>query len=50
MKIGIMSFPHSRSLGCMLQMRALYHAVEQQGHEVEIINYVCDDRHNPGNE
>ena len=40
MKIGILTFPHAPSLGAMLQMRSLYHAVEELGHEVEIINYV----------
>lgn len=42
MKVGILTFPHSPSLGAMLQMRSLYHAVESMGHDVEIINYVSD--------
>lgn len=40
MKIGILTFPHSPSLGAMLQMRSLYHALEDMGYEVEIVNYV----------
>ncbi|MBR2354224.1 MAG: polysaccharide pyruvyl transferase family protein, partial [Clostridia bacterium] len=39
MKIGILTFPHAPSLGAMLQMRALYHALESMGHDVEIVNY-----------
>ena len=42
MKVGILTFPHSPSLGAMLQMRALYHVVHELGHEVEIINYVSN--------
>lgn len=40
MKVGILTFPHSPSLGAMLQMGALYHVIESMGHDVEIINYV----------
>lgn len=42
MKVGILTFPHSPSLGAMLQMGALYHVVEKMGHEVEVINYVSE--------
>lgn len=42
MKVGILTFPHSPSIGAMLQMRSLYHIVEALGHEAEIINYVSD--------
>lgn len=42
MKVGILTFPHSPSLGAMLQMGALYHVVEEMGHDVVIINYVSD--------
>lgn len=42
MKVGILTFPHSPSIGAMLQMRSLYYVVEKLGHEVEIINYVSD--------
>lgn len=40
MKVGILTFPHAPSLGAMLQMGALYHTIQSQGHDVEIINYV----------
>lgn len=40
MKVGILTFPHSPSLGAMLQMGSLYHVIESMGHDVEIINYV----------
>lgn len=43
MKVGILTFPHAPSLGAMLQMGALYHTVQAQGHDVEIINYVGSD-------
>lgn len=39
MKIGILTFPNSSSYGAVLQMYALYNAVEKLGVEVEIINY-----------
>lgn len=39
MKIGILTFPNSTSYGAVLQMYALYRAVEKLGHEAEIINY-----------
>lgn len=42
MKIGILTFPHSPSLGAMLQMGALYHVIHELGHEVEIVNYVSN--------
>lgn len=42
MKVGILTFPHSPSLGAMLQMGSLYHFIESMGHEVEIVNYVSD--------
>lgn len=42
MKVGILTFPHSPSLGAMLQMGSLYHVIEEMGHEVEIINYVSN--------
>ena len=42
MKVGILTFPHSPSLGAMLQMNALYHAIQELGHDVEIINYVSE--------
>lgn len=40
MKVGILTFPHSPSLGAMLQMGSLYHTIQEMGHDVEIINYV----------
>ena len=39
MKVGILTFPNSISYGASLQMHALYRAVEQLGHQPEIINY-----------
>lgn len=42
MKVGILSFPHSPSIGAMLQMGALYQTIEDLGYNVEIINYVSD--------
>lgn len=40
MKIGILTFPNTTSYGAVLQMYALYRAVEQLGGEPEIINYL----------
>ena len=42
MKVGILTFPHSPSLGAMLQMGALYNTIKELGHDVYIINYVSD--------
>lgn len=42
MKVGILTFPHAPSLGAMLQMDALYHTIQELGHDVEIINYVSE--------
>ena len=42
MKVGILTFPHAPSLGAMLQMGALYHVIEEMGHDVAVINYVSD--------
>lgn len=42
MKIGILTFPSSISYGAVLQMYALYHAVNELGYSVDVINY-----HNP---
>ena len=42
MKVGILTFPHAPSLGAMLQMGALYHAIEQEGHTPEVVNYMSD--------
>jgi len=39
MNVGIFTFPNSISYGCVLQMYALYHAVEALGHTPEVINY-----------
>lgn len=39
MKVGIMTFPHSVSHGCVLQMYALQQTVTKLGHEVEVIHY-----------
>ena len=39
MKVGIMTFPHSVSYGCTLQMYALQQTVKTLGHEVEVIHY-----------
>ena len=39
MKVGIMTFPHSVSYGCVLQMYALQQTVNRLGHEVEVIHY-----------
>lgn len=40
MKVGILTFPNTTSYGAVLQMYALYRAVEQLGGEVEIVNYL----------
>ena len=42
MKVGILTFPNSRSYGAALQMYALYHTVNNLGHKAEIINYYND--------
>ena len=42
MNIGIFTFPNSTSYGAVLQMYALYHAVEKLGHCPEVINYQND--------
>ena len=42
MKVGILTFPHSPSIGAMLQMGSLYYVIKEMGHDVEIINYVSD--------
>ena len=39
MKVGILTFPNSKSFGASLQMYALYRAVKNFGYDVEIINY-----------
>lgn len=39
MKVGIMTFPNSRSHGAALQMYGLYLAVGELGYEAQIINY-----------
>lgn len=39
MKIGLLTFPHSPSIGASLQMFALYEALEKMGHIPEVINY-----------
>lgn len=39
MKIGILTFPNSKSFGAALQMFALYNVVKNMGNDVEIINY-----------
>ncbi len=39
MKIGILTFPNSKSYGATLQMRALYHVCQDLGYDVEILNY-----------
>lgn len=39
MKLGILTFPDSTSYGAVLQMYALYRAVEKLGAEPEIIHY-----------
>ena len=39
MKVGIMTFPHSVSYGCVLQMYALQQTVAKLGHEAEVIHY-----------
>ena len=39
MKIGILTFPNAISYGAVLQMYALYRAVERMGHNPEVINY-----------
>ena len=39
MNVGILTFPNSISYGAVLQMYALYHAVETLGHVPEVINY-----------
>lgn len=39
MKVGILTFPNSVSYGASLQMHALYRAIQQMGHDAEVINY-----------
>lgn len=39
MKVGILTFPNSTSYGATLQMYALYHVVNELGHDTQIINY-----------
>ena len=39
MNVGILTFPNSTSYGAVLQMYALYHAVETLGYSPEVINY-----------
>ena len=39
MKVGIFTFPNSKSYGAALQMYALSSAVESLGHDVDVINY-----------
>lgn len=39
MKVGIFTFPNSTSYGATLQMYALFHTVNELGHDAEIINY-----------
>lgn len=39
MRIAILTFPNSTSLGASLQMYSLYKILEQMGHQVEILNY-----------
>lgn len=39
MKVGIFTFPNSKSFGASLQMYAIFRAVQKLGHDVEIINY-----------
>lgn len=46
MKIGILTYPNSPSLGASLQMYSLYRVIEQMGHKVEIINYDPPNLHN----
>ncbi len=38
-KVGLLTFPNSKSYGAAMQMYALYRSVEKTGAEVEIINY-----------
>lgn len=44
MKIALLSFHNAANFGAALQAYALQHALEQQGHECEYINYVNDTR------
>ena len=39
MKVGILTFPNSKSYGATLQMYALYKKINDLGHDAEIINY-----------
>lgn len=39
MKIGILTFPNSKSYGAVLQMLALYNVCKELGYDTEIINY-----------
>jgi hypothetical protein len=39
MKVGILTFPNSKSYGATMQMYALYQTIYKLGHEAEIINY-----------
>lgn len=39
MKIAIMTFPNSKSIGASLQMYSLYKVLTDMGHAVEVLNY-----------
>lgn len=39
MKLGILTFPNSKSYGAALQMFALYQACREMGYDTQIINY-----------
>lgn len=46
MRVGILTYPNTNSLGASLQMYALYRVVSKLGHEAEVINYDPPNLHN----
>ena len=48
MKVGILTFPNSKSYGATLQMYALSHTVRKLGHDAEIVNYFSEYMKNEG--
>ena len=46
MRVGILTYPNSPSLGASLQMYSLCKVLEEMGHEAEVINYDPPNLHN----
>ena len=44
MKIGIITFHNSNNYGALLQAIALQTKLRYLGHEVKIINYICENK------